>query len=241
MTYTLIIRSIIIYFLVFILLRLMGKRQIGEMQPFELVITLIIADLATIPMAETALPLVHGIIPIITLALIHFALTFLCMKSLFFRKLINGKPIIVINPKGVDYKALKKLNMNFNDLMENVRGLGYFNLEEVLYAIMQTNGTLTILPRAPYAPLNANNAKIEVDPASLPVILISEGKFVKENLILAKIEPEFINNTISQNGIEPNNVIFLSINTEGKMYVQPKLGSFKVIETNYKGDSWWKE
>lgn len=238
MTYTLIVRSIIIYFLVFILLRLMGKRQIGEMQPFELVITLIIADLATIPMAETALPLVHGIIPIITLALIHFALTFLCMKSLFFRKLINGKPIIVINPQGVDYKALKKLNMNFNDLMENVRGLGYFNLEEVLYAIMQTNGTLTILPRAPYAPLNANNAKIEVDPASLPVILISEGKFVKENLILAKIEPEFINNTISQNGIEPNNVIFLSINTEGKMYVQPKLGSFKVIETNYKGDSW---
>lgn len=241
MTYTLIVRSIIIYFLVFILLRLMGKRQIGEMQPFELVITLIIADLATIPMAETALPLVHGIIPIITLALIHFALTFLCMKSLFFRKLINGKPIIVINPQGVDYKALKKLNMNFNDLMENVRGLGYFNLEEVLYAIMQTNGTLTILPRAPYAPLNANNAKIEVDQASLPVILISEGKFVKENLILAKIEPEFINNTISQNGIEPNNVIFLSINTEGKMYVQPKLGSFKVIETNYKGDSWWKE
>ena len=96
MTYTLITRSIVIYFLVFILLRIMGKRQIGEMQPFELVITLIIADLATIPMAETALPLVHGIIPIVTLAIIHFALTFLSMKSLFFRKLINGKPIIVV-------------------------------------------------------------------------------------------------------------------------------------------------
>ena len=241
MTYTLIVRSIIIYFLVFILLRLMGKRQIGEMQPFELVITLIIADLATIPMAETALPLVHGVIPIITLALIHFALTFLCMKSLYFWKLINGKPVIVINPNGVDYKALKKLNMNFNDLMENVRSLGYFNLEEILYAIMQTNGTLTILPRAPYAPLNANNAKIDVEPANLPVILISEGKFVKENLNLAKLEPDFINKTVSDNNIDPNSVIFLSINNDGKMYVQPKTGSFKVIETNFKGGSWWKE
>ena len=132
------------------------------------------------------------------------------MKSLYFRKLINGKPVIVINPNGVDYKALKKLNMNFNDLMENVRSLGYFNLEEILYAIMQTNGTLTILPRAPYAPLNANNAKIDVEPANLPVILISEGKFVKENLNLAKLEPDFINKTVSDNNIDPNNVIFLS-------------------------------
>ena len=138
----------------------------------------------------------------------------------------------------INYKALKKLNMNFNDLMENVRSLGYFNLEEILYAIMQTNGTLTILPRAPYAPLNANNAKIDVEPANLPVILISEGKFVKENLNLAKLEPDFINKTVSDNNIDPNSVIFLSINNDGKMYVQPKTGSFKVIETNFKGGSW---
>lgn len=238
MTYTLIVRSVIIYFLVFILLRLMGKRQIGEMQPFELVITLIIADLATIPMAETALPLVHGIIPIITLALVHFVLTFLCMHSLCFRKLINGKPIIVINPQGVDYMALKRLNMTFNDLMENVRGLGYFNLEEILYAIMQTNGTLTILPRAPFAPLNANTAKIDVEPASLPITLISEGKMVKENLKLAKIEPQFINSNISSCGLKPSDVIFLSINADGKMYIQPKSGSFKIVKTTFLGGLW---
>ncbi len=241
MTFTLITRSLIIYLIVFLLLRLMGKRQIGEMQPFELVITLIIADLATIPMAETALPLIHGIIPIITLALIHFVLTFLSMKSLFFRKLINGKPVIIITPNGIDYKALKKLNMNFNDLIENIRTLGYFNLEEILYAIMQTNGTLTILPRAAYAPLNASNAKIEVSPASLPVILISEGKFVNENIKLANINEEFINNQIKNCGLNPQEIIFLSINNEGKMYIQPKQGMFKVYQTNYKGEAWWKE
>lgn len=239
MTYTLITRSIIIYVVVFLLLRFMGKRQLGEMQPFEFVITLIIADLATIPMAETALPLVHGIIPIITLGLLHFILTFLSMKSLVLRKLINGKPVIVINPNGIDYKALKKLNMNFNDLMENLRGCGYFNIEEVLYAIIQTNGTLTVLPRAPYAPLNANNLKIDVAENSLPIILISEGKPVTDNFKLANLNTDFVITEISKLNINPNDIIFASINNQGKLYVQPKSGSFKVIETNYNGDGKW--
>lgn len=239
MAYTLIVRSLIIYLVVFLLIRFMGKRQIGEMQPFELVITLIIADLATIPMAETALPLIHGIIPIITLALLHFILTFISMKSIRIRKLINGKPIIVINPNGVDYKALKSLNMNFNDLLENLRGCGYFNLEEVLYAVMQTNGTLTVLPRAPFAPLNANNAKINVSESSLPIIIISEGKPVKENMELAQIDSNFVKEQIKKSNLNPNDIIFVSINTDGKMYVQPKTGKFTTIETNYNGDGKW--
>ncbi len=242
MTFTLITRSLIIYFIVFILIRLMGKRQIGEMQPFELVITLIMADLATIPMAETALPLIHGIIPIITLTLLHFLISFLCMKSLTLRKLINGKPIIVINPNGVDYKALKKLSMTVNDLMENLRSCGYFNLEEILYAIIQTNGTTSVLPRTAYAPLTANTVKVETEPASLPIILISEGKFVKENLNLANINHNFISKQVSKIKLKPTDIFFASINTEGKMYIQPKVGCFKIIETNFKGEEkWWKE
>lgn len=242
MAFTLITRSLIIYLIVFLLLRLMGKRQIGEMQPFELVITLIIADLATIPMAETALPLIHGIIPIITLALIHFILTFLSMKSVYLRKLINGKPVIVVNPNGIDHKSLKRLNMNVNDLMENLRGCGYFNLEEVLYAIMQTNGTLTVLPRSAYAPLNASNVGIKVENASLPIILISEGKVVKENMEIAQINNNFLVKQLGKVSLKISDIFFISINTEGKMYIQPKTGEFKVIETNYQGDGkWWKE
>ncbi len=241
MTYTLITRSLIIYLIVFLLLRLMGKRQIGEMQPFELVITLIIADLATIPMAETALPLVHGIIPIITLALIHFVLTFLSLKSVNMRKIINGKPIIVINPNGVDYKSLKRLNMNINDLMENLRGCGYFNLEEVLYAIMQTNGTLTVLPRAPYAPLNAYNAGIEVEKASLPIIIVSEGKFIEENMTIANINNNFVFKQLKNINLKINDIFLVSINQQGKMYIQPNNGAFKILNTNYQGDGkWWK-
>lgn len=238
MTYTLITRSLIIYIIVLFLLRLMGKRQIGEMQPFELVITLIIADLATMPMSETALPLMHGIIPIITLTFIHLLITFLIRKSLFFRKIINGKPLILINPDGIDYENLKNSNLNFSDLQENLRVEGYFNLEEILYAILQTNGTLTILPRAAFAPLTANDLDIKKQQASLPIILIADGKTIKENLQLANLDEKKINNILKSNSIQNiKNVTIFTIDTEGKIYLQERNKQFisKTIE-NFGGD-----
>lgn len=240
MTYTLIFRSIIIYILVLILLRLMGKRQLGEMQPFELVIMLIFADLATIPMAETALPLIHGIIPILTLAVLHYLLSFLSRKSIFLRKIINGKPQIVISPNGIEYSTLKQLDLNMNDLIEGIRGCGYFNLEEILYAIIQTNGTITVLPRGAYAPLTANDIKLEKEKASLPIIVFAEGKFIHENMNIAKIDEEFLNTKIENAGFKKlTEILLITLNTQGKMYIQPKNGPFVIIETEYKGEGKW--
>ena len=114
----LLFRCLIIYFIVLVVFRMMGKRQLGELQPFEFVITLIIADLATIPMSEINIPLLHGLIPLLTLSVMHFLISFLARKSIAMRKLFNGKPVIVINSSGIDYEALRKRNMNFNDLSE---------------------------------------------------------------------------------------------------------------------------
>ena len=240
MTYTLIFRSIIIYILVLILLRIMGKRQLGEMQPFELVIMLIFADLATIPMAETALPLIHGIIPILTLAVLHYLLSFLSRKSILLRKIINGKPQIVISPNGIEYSTLKQLDLNMNDLIEGIRGCGYFNLEEILYAIIQTNGTITVLPRGDYAPLTANDIKLEKEKASLPIIVFAEGKFIHENMNIAGIDEGFLNTKVETAGFKKlTEILLITLNTQGKMYIQPKNGAFVIIETEYKGDGKW--
>lgn len=240
MTFTLITRSLIIYFLVLILLRMMGKRQIGEMQPFELVITLIIADLATLPMGDTALPLVHGIFPILTLAVVHFILSFLSRKSRWLRVVINGKPIILVGPDGVDFESMKKLNMNFNDLQEGIRGCGYFNLDEILYAIMQTNGTLTVLPRAAYAPLKPNDMQLPVPESSLPIIIVAKGKIVSENVNLAKLDENYIVNQLNFAGIKSvKDVVVATIDTNGKMYIQPKTGKFATVNTSYKGKGNW--
>ena len=240
MTFTIIIRSIFIYAIVLFLIRIMGKRQIGEMQPFELVITLVIADLATIPMAEPAIPLIHGIIPLFALTCLHYLLSLISRKSVWFRKIINGKPIILISPDGIDFKALQKLNMNFNDLQESLRTCDYFNLEEVLYAILQTNGSLTVVPRAGNAPLTANDIGLVKDEASLPIIIIAKGKISTENATIANIDESFIAKAIKNTKAkEIKNVMIATINHNGKMYIQPYEGKFEVIETDYRGKNKW--
>ena len=239
MVFTLVCRSFILYILILFLIRLMGKRQIAEMQPFELVITLIIADLATIPMAETALPLIQGIIPLLTLVCLHYFICLLSRKSLFCRKLFNGKPIILLDPDGVNYENMKKVNMNFNDLMEGLHTAGYFNLEELLYVILQTNGTMTVVNRAQYTPVTPSDLQIEKEPASLPMILITKGQIIQDNIIKAGINENFLNKNLKKNGFSSiKDILILTMNNNGKMYVQPKVGSFKTIETNYKGGRW---
>ena len=221
------------------MLRLMGKRQIGEMQPFELVITLIIADLATIPMAETTLPLIQGIIPLITLVSVHYLICFLSRKSVMMRKFFSGKPIILVDPDGINYKNLQKVNMNFNDLTEGIHGAGYFNLDELLYVILQTNGTMTIVNRAPYSPITAEDLQIKKDPATLPMIMVTKGKIMKENLAKAQIDENFILNEVKKIGINSiKEILILTLNNTGKIYVQPKGKSFLTIQSSYQGGKW---
>lgn len=239
MTFTLICRSLILYVLILFLIRIMGKRQIGEMQPFELVITLIIADLATIPMAETALPLIQGIIPLLTLTCLHYLICLLSRKSVSFRKLFSGKPVILMDPNGVNFENLRKLNMNFNDLTEGIHSAGYFNLEELLYVILQTNGTMTIINRAAFTPVTAQDLQIKKEPASLPLIIVTKGKPQKENMKLAQIDEEFIKAQAQKVNIENiKDILIMTLNNNGKIYIQPRQGKFSTIESNYQGGNW---
>ena len=161
------IRSILIYICVLIVVRLMGKRQVGEMQPFEFVITLIIADLACIPMAELSVPLFHGIVPIITLLILHFFICLLSRKFMVARYFLTGKPAVVISPKGINYKELKALNMTLDDLMELVRGCSVFNLSEIAYAIIETNGNLCVIKKSECEPPTREDFKVKVSQNAL--------------------------------------------------------------------------
>lgn len=238
MAYTIIVRCLIIYLLVLFLLRFMGKKQIGQMQPYELVITLVIADLACIPMADSALPILHGIIPLLTIVLIHSLFAYLDRKSLWFRKFLNGKPVILISPKGIEYENLKMCNMNFNDLQEGLRTCGYFKLDEILYAIIQTNGTICVLPKAMNTPATPKDMKLEVEEASLPMIIVAEGKVVKENLCVAKIEQETLENELKQAGFDNiKDIMIATLSTNGNMYIQGNLGPYSTYESSLKG-SW---
>lgn len=163
-------------------MRLMGKRQLGELQPFELAITLVASELVCIPMADATIPILYGIIPVFSLFLVHIIITKLATKSVRFRKFLNGKPVIIIQEGNILPEVLTELNMNIDDVMEALRGTGYFNPDDVQYAILETNGSLTVLPKSKNRPLCADDVNLTLPDAALPVTVIMEGEFIAENL-----------------------------------------------------------
>lgn len=229
------LRVLIIYITVLVFLRIMGKRQIGEMQPYEVVITLIIADLATLPMSDTNIPLFQGILPLAILVLVHYLLTILTRKSIKIRRLVSGKPVLVISPKGIEYQSLKDLNMNIDDLMEMIRQANYYNLDQVLYAILETNGKLSVIPTSENAPLTANDMNINNPPANLPHTLISDGKIMKNQLKLFDIDADKLTKILKHLKIKNvKDIIILSLDKSGKVYYQTKNNSYKVVQNIFK-------
>lgn len=237
---TLLVRVVLIYSIVFFVFRLMGKRQLGQLQPFEFVITLIIADLATIPMSEINIPIVHGIVPLVTISILHFLISFLSRKSIKLRKFFNGKPIVVINPNGVNYNELKRLNMDFNDLCESLREANYFSLDQVQYAIIETNGKLTVLPNADNSPITTSDLQIKKEKPALPIMLVCDGTIIKENMQIAKVDDEFLQNNIKKAGaFKTKEVLLATIDNNGKMFIQAKNKKSVSIQTNFKGGENW--
>ena len=230
---TLIIRAIVIYLIVLIILRIMGKRQIAEMQPYELVATLIIADLACIPMTEITVPLLHGIVPLLALTTIHFFISILSVKSIKLRRLINGSPIIVIDNNGIRYKNLRALNMTLNDLYEGLRVAGYFSLEDISYAIVETNGSLSVLPKTNAQPPTADDMKVKTDPAVINLMLINDGKVVKENMEHFGLDEEFLKQSIGKFKIANiKDVMIYTLNNSGDVYLQEKVGKKITFKEN---------
>ena len=217
------IRSILIYVCVLVAIRLMGKRQIGEMQPFEFVITLIIADLACIPMAELSVPLIHGLVPIASLLVVHFLICVLSRKFMFARYLLTGKPAIVISPKGINYKELKSLNMTLDDLMELIRGCSVFNLSEIAYAILETNGNMCVIKKSESEPPTRSDLKVKVGQNALPVNIIMDGKLMIENVKMTGISSAQINECLDKAKIKKiEDVLILTIDNNGEVFIQEK-------------------
>ncbi len=228
------LRVILIYLAVLVFLRLMGKRQIGEMQPYEVVITLIIADLATLPMSDTNIPLLNGILPLAILVLVHFGLTLLTRKSTKFRRFLSGKPIIVVSPKGIEYQALKDLNMNIDDALEMMRQAGFYSLDQVSYAIIETNGKMSIIPKSASAPLTAQDMKIQNPEAKIPHIVVFDGKINTEELQKSNLNREEFNSILQKNKVTNiKNLLIFSIDDNGKVYFQQKGENFQVLQNAY--------
>lgn len=205
------LRAIILFAVLLFAIRLMGKRQIGEMEPFELVITLVISELACIPMADRSIPITFGIVAILTMFVIH-QLILLLSKNAKVQSFINGKPVMVINPDGIDVAAMKSLNMHVNDLLQALRTAQYFSLEEVSYGIMETNGQMTVVA----------NKKMQDKQQTLPVPLILEGKWNEQEIAQHKFSKGSLNRLLASEKTRLKNVVLLAIDENNRMTLQKK-------------------
>ena len=223
------IRTLIIFITLVIVMRLMGKRQIGEMQPFEFIVTLIIADLACVPMADVSIPLMYGIVAILTLFILHQLLSLLEQSGDFFKKVISGKPSIVINKNGVDIQELKKNNMGVDDLIESMRTAGYFSFDELDYAIFESNGKLSAL----------ENSEKTGKTGSLPLLIINEGKPVKRNLsVISKTEYD-LSDFLKTRGEKLKNIEIMTVDGNGRTYIKAKNEKYEITEFPLNRETKW--
>lgn len=205
-------RTLILYLVVILSLRVMGKRQIGELQPTELVVAIMISDLATVPMQSIDMPLLAGIIPVITLMLAEVFISFAGFKSKILRRIITGDPSIVIYKGVINEKELERLRYNVSDLLEELRLNNCYNIADVEVAVLETSGKLSVMPKSG-----------DTTGSGLPYIIISDGSYNKGEVKRAKLTIKQVEKKLEKMGISNvKNVFLCSIDAKGKMFVQPK-------------------
>ena len=175
-------RTIILYIFVTLGIRLMGKRQIGEMQPNELVVTLLISEIAAIPLQDTSQPILNGVVAIFMLVILEILISVVSMKSLFMRKIMNGKSAVIIKNGVIDQQMMKSVRMTVLDLVELLRGQDVFDISTVAFAVLEVNGNLSVLLKSSEQPATAADLNVKKDKALLPLPVISDGKIIKESL-----------------------------------------------------------
>ncbi len=219
-------RSIIIYFFLLIAMRLMGKKQLGELQPFEFAVTLIAAELACIPMSDTQVPVLYGLVPIFTLFVVEFTLTKIVKHSIRMRKLINGKPVIVITPDGIDYAAINKLDMTIHDIMEAIRSKNYSSPAELEWAIVETNGDMSVVPKAANRGVTIADLNLQSQPAVLPYSVICEGKLMEHNIERSGFDVDKLEKLLKKYDYGIRDILLLLVKIDGDFYLQPKHGKY---------------
>ena len=216
-------RTIIVYALVIFSLRIMGKRQVGELQPSELVVAIMISDLATMPMSDASTPLLYGIVPIFTLVICEVFLSFVSLKSEKVRVYLSGKPQVLVKDGVIQRKELLHARVNTDDLLEELRKAGYFSLSDVDTVILETGGCISVIPTAYAQPPTAGDMKIKVNQSIIPFVFIADGCLRNNELKRANKNIRWLEAYLKNNGITSFKEVFmLSQDGDGNLFLQKK-------------------
>ena len=208
------IRTIVVYLVLIAVIRLMGKRQIGQMEPSEFVVTMLVANLASIPMQDGAIPLYSGVVPIVTVLGVELVLSALSMKNVRLRKILCGKPVILIENGNILQKNLQKTRIT---LTGHLREKDVLDLQSVQYAILETNGNLSVFPYPKEKPASAKDAGVQVRKQSLPVTIISDGALIEENLAKAKKDARWVQRVLGEHKAGVDQTWLLTVDGEDRI------------------------
>ncbi len=209
------IRTGLLYIFVTISIRLMGKRQIGDMQPNELVVTLLISEIAAIPLQDATQPIVNGVVAIFVLVIIEIVLSALSMKSQFVRKALSGQSVIIIKNGAIDQKAMKKVRLTLIDLIELLRAQDVFDISEVAYAILEVNGSLSVLLKNEKQPPTRQELAVQAKPDGLQLPVIVDGKVIYDSLRAGGISPMELSALLSSKQLKPADIFLMTWDSVG--------------------------
>ena len=213
------IRTIILYLLLTVGIRIMGKKQVGELETVELVFTMLISDLAAVPMQDFGIPLAYGLIPIITL------LSVLSLKSVTLRNLLCGRPSVIIDHGAILQREMAKTRFTLDELLEELRLQGITDLSTVKYAILENSGQVSVLLYPQHQPVTPAQMNLTPDEQGLPLVIISDGKILQQNLTLRNLDRAWLQDQLAQHGhSKPEQVFLLTVDESGTVYYVPKEG-----------------
>ena len=207
------IRTIVLYILLITVIRLMGKRQIGQMEPAEFVVTMLVANLAAIPMQDSAIPLFSGFVPILTVLGVELCLSTLSLRSIRLRKILCGKPVILIENGNILQENLRKTRVTLDELTGHLREKDVLDLKSVQYAILETNGNLSVFPYPKDRPATAKEAGIQAQKQYLPLTIVSDGKIIKDNLQKAGKDRRWIARVLQQHQADLEDTWLLTVDS----------------------------
>ena len=216
------VRTVILYILLIVGIRIMGKRQVGELEPSELVLALLISDLAAVPMQDFGIPLAAGVIPIITLLCITMILSVLTMKSIRFRVLMCGRPSIVIQDGALRRNEMERNRVTIDELMEELRMQGITDITTIKYAILETNGRLSVLLRAEEQPVTAKQMGIATEDVALPIVIINDGRLLSHNLKICGLNETWLKKQLDAQGVHRVEDVFLmTVDEQNHVFCSP--------------------
>lgn len=209
------LRTAILYLVLVLSVRLMGKRQIGQLEASEFVVTMLVANLASIPMQDTGIPLFSGLVPILTVLGLELTLSGLLLRSMLLRKFFCGKPVILIDNGAISQENLRKTRVTLDELLGHLRQKDVLDIRQVQYAILETDGTLSVFPYPKYVPASAKDAGIKAKDQFLPITLIQDGQLLEENLRKSGKDEAWLEKELARHGARRDTTLYMTLDNSG--------------------------